>query len=71
MDKPQASDSYLNRSRTDRRRVRKIRSPNTDKMPGLVVPDPIIKGKYTEHYYKTATKRNQAMKKYKDAIKIR
>ena len=62
-----ASDSYRDRAAQNRRRVKRIVSPNTDKMYGLACPDPIIEGKYLLRYYKTKKIRNNKLKDYPGA----
>ena len=65
-----ASDSYRDRAAQNRRRVKRIVSPNTDKMYGLAVPDPIIAGKYLSRYYRTKKIRDKKIKDYPGAKKI-
>lgn len=65
-----AKASYRERSRSDRRRVKRFKSPNTDRMPGIKVPDSNIPGKYTYFFFRTKKRRDEAFKQYDNAVKI-
>ncbi len=68
MDK--ASSSYRERSKHDKRSVKRFASPDISKMYILSVPSPNIPGKTTEFYFATALRRDEALKRYPNARSI-
>ncbi len=65
-----AQDSYRERSRNDKRKVKRFASPDVTKMYILSVPSPYIPGKTTEFYFATALRRDEALKRYPNARSI-
>ena len=63
-----AQDSYRERSKHDKRKVKRFASPDVTKLFGLAVLDPNIAGKYTRFYYRSESKRDEALIKYPGAI---
>ncbi len=65
-----AQDSYRERSRNDKRKVKRFKSPDVSKMPGFKVPNPNVVGKWTYFFFKTKRRRNEMFHKYDGSVKI-